>query len=141
VREIECSVLEEAGGEVRASALGEIVPADKHGFYSYQAKYIDADGAALRIPAELSPQQTSRIQELAVQVFRVLGCAGMARVDFFVTQDDIFVNEANTLPGFTSISMYPKLWEASALSQSELMDKLIAHALARHQRRGALNFE
>jgi D-alanine-D-alanine ligase len=141
VREIECSVLEEAGGDVRASALGEIVPADKHGFYSYQAKYIDAAGAALRIPAELSPQQTSRIQELAVQVFRVLGCAGMARVDFFVTQDDIFVNEANTLPGFTSISMYPKLWEASALSQSELMDKLIAHALARHQRRGALNFE
>jgi D-alanine-D-alanine ligase len=140
-REIECSVLEEAGGHVRASALGEIVPADKHGFYSYQAKYIDADGAALRIPAEVSPQQAGRLQELAVQVFRVLGCAGMARIDFFVTQDDIFVNEANTLPGFTSISMYPKLWEASELSQTDLMDRLIAHALARHERRGALSSE
>ena len=74
-------------------------------------------------------------------MFRVLGCAGMARIDFFVTQDDIFVNEANTLPGFTSISMYPKLWEASELSQTDLMDRLIAHALARHERRGVLSSE
>ena len=95
----------------------------------------------LRIPADVSPQQTVRIQELAVQVFRVLGCEGMARIDFFATQDEMFVNEANTLPGFTSISMYPKLWEASGLSQTDLMDRLIAHAFARHSRRGALSSE
>ncbi len=140
-REIECSVLEESAGQIRASELGEIVPASKHGFYSYQAKYIDADGAALCIPAELPPQQAHRIQELAVEVFRLLGCEGLARVDFFVKGDEIFVNEVNTLPGFTSISMYPKLWEASGLSQTDLMDRLIAHALARHQRRRALSSE
>src|SRR5712671_6385499 len=126
---------------IRASELGEIVPASKHGFYSYQAKYIDADGAALCIPAELPPQQAHRIQELAVEVFRLLGCEGLARVDFFVKGDEIFVNEVNTLPGFTLISMYPKLWEASGLSQTDLMDKLIAHALVRHQRRRALSSE
>ncbi len=140
-REIECSVLEESAGQIRASELGEIVPASKHGFYSYQAKYIDADGAALCIPAELPPKQAHRIQELAVEVFRLLGCEGLARVDFFVKGDEIFVNEVNTLPGFTSISMYPKLWEASGLSQTDLMDRLIAHALARHQRRRALSSE
>lgn len=138
-REIECSVLEESGGDIRASELGEIVPASKHSFYSYQAKYIDADGATLRIPAMVSPQQAHRLQELAVEVFRLLGCAGMARVDFFVQGDEMFVNEVNTLPGFTSISMYPKLWEASGLSQSDLIDKLIAHAFARHERRRALS--
>lgn len=138
-REIECSVLEEAGGELRASQLGEIVPASKHGFYSYQAKYLDAEGADLRIPADLTAQQASRFQDLAIQTFRLLGCEGMARVDFFLAGNDIFVNEVNTLPGFTSISMYPKLWEASGLSQSDLMDKLIAHAFARHVRRRALS--
>jgi D-alanine-D-alanine ligase len=138
-REIECSVLEEAGGELRASQLGEIVPASKHGFYSYQAKYIDAEGAALCIPADLTAQQASRFQALAIETFRVLGCESMARVDFFLAGDDIFVNEVNTLPGFTSISMYPKLWEASGLAQSDLMDKLIAHAFARHARRRALS--
>lgn len=140
-REIECSVLEEAEGPVSASQLGEIVPASKHGFYSYQAKYIDADGAALRIPAELPEQQARRLQGLAVDVFRLLGCEGLARIDFFVKGDDMFVNEVNTLPGFTSISMYPKLWEASGLSQTDLMDRLIAHALARHERRRRLSAE
>jgi D-alanine-D-alanine ligase len=137
-REIECSVLEEVGA-LRASQLGEIVPAGKHGFYSYQAKYIDAEGADLRIPADLTAQQAGRFQDLAIKTFRLLGCEGMARVDFFLAGDDIFVNEVNTLPGFTSISMYPKLWEASGLSQSDLMDKLIAHAFARHERRRALS--
>jgi D-alanine-D-alanine ligase len=140
-REIECSVLEEADGQARASGLGEIVTASKHGFYSYQAKYLDADGAALHIPAEIAPQQAGRIQALAVEAFRLLGCEGLARIDFFVKGDEIFVNEVNTLPGFTSISMYPKLWEASGLSQTELMDKLIAHAFARHARRRALSSE
>src|SRR5216684_3166566 len=105
------------------------------------AKYIDADGAALLIPAKLSPQQVRRLQELAVEAFRLLGCAGLARIDFFVKGDDMFVNEVNTLPGFTSISMYPKLWEASGLSQTDLMDRLIAHAFARHARRRALSSE
>jgi D-ala D-ala ligase C-terminus len=117
----------------RASQLGEIVPAGKHGFYSYDAKYIDADGAALHAPADVPPLLAARIRELAIRTFRVLCCEGMARVDFFLSGEQVFVNEANTLPGFTNISMYPRLWEASGLPQSELMDVLIGHALARHK--------
>ncbi|MBZ6077653.1 D-alanine--D-alanine ligase family protein [Microvirga puerhi] len=133
-REIECSILEGAAGELRASPLGEIAPAQSHGFYSYTAKYEDDSGADLRIPADLDAALTDRIRELALEAFRVLGCEGLARVDFFVdptNQDEIYVNEINTLPGFTAISMYPKLWEAAGLSQRELMDVLIDHALAR----------
>ncbi|WP_114945668.1 D-alanine--D-alanine ligase family protein [Microvirga calopogonii] len=140
-REIECSVLEDASGEVRASPLGEILPAETHGFYSYDAKYIDADGALLRIPAQLSPAQAGRFQELAVATFKALACEGLARVDFFLdprNDDGLFINEVNTLPGFTAISMYPKLWEAGGLPQSALMDVLIGHAIARHERRNAL---
>lgn len=134
VREIECSVLEDAQGGLRASVLGEIVPHDKHGFYSYTAKYTDAEGAALMIPARLTPELTEQFQALAIRTFETLCCEGMARIDFFLSGDRILVNEANTLPGFTNISMYPKLWEASGLTQSALMDVLIGHALARHQR-------
>jgi len=134
VREIECSVLEDASGSVRASDLGEIVPDSKHGFYSYEAKYIDADGAILRVPADVPKALAEQIRELAVRAFSVLCCEAMARVDFFLSDDQVFVNEANTIPGFTNISMYPKLWEASGLAQSELMNTLIAHALARHER-------
>ena len=133
VREIECSVLEDANAGIRASQLGEIVPAGKHGFYSYDAKYLDGDGAALHVPANLPPALTDRIRELAIKTFRVLCCEGMARIDFFVSGEQVFVNEANTLPGFTNISMYPKLWEASGLPQPELMTVLIGHALARHK--------
>lgn len=140
-REIECSVLENVSGEVRASVLGEIVPAGSHGFYSYDAKYIDADGALLRIPADLPSNQASRIQALAVETFKALGCEGLARVDFFVDprqEESLFINEVNTLPGFTAISMYPKLWEAAGLPQRELMEVLIGHAITRHERRNAL---
>ena len=140
-REIECSVLEDAAGEIKASPLGEIVPAGSHGFYSYDAKYIDADGALLCIPAELAADQAQRIQQLAVETFKVLGCEGLARVDFFVdpkSEGSLFINEVNTLPGFTAISMYPKLWEAGGLPQSELMEILIGHAIARYERRNAL---
>jgi D-alanine-D-alanine ligase len=134
VREIECSVLEDAKGNVRASAIGEIVPNDKHGFYSYDAKYIDASGAALVVPVQLPSHLEKKIRELAVSTFNVLCCEGMARIDFFLSGDDVLVNEANTLPGFTNISMYPKLWEASGLTQPELMNTLIQHAIARHRR-------
>jgi len=141
VREIECSVLEDARGDIRASQLGEIVPAAKHGFYSYDSKYLDADGAALVVPANVPPALAERIRALAIETFRVLCCEGMARIDFFLSGDEVFVNEANTLPGFTNISMYPKLWEASGLPQSELMNVLVDHALARHKASQALAFD
>jgi D-alanine-D-alanine ligase len=141
VREIECSVLEDATGTVRASDLGEIVPDRKHGFYSYEAKYLDAEGAILRVPADVPTALAERTKGLAVKAFTVLGCEAMARVDFFLSDDQIFVNEANTIPGFTNISMYPKLWEASGLPQPELMNTLIRHALARHQRSMTLSTE
>jgi D-alanine-D-alanine ligase len=141
VREIECAVLETANGKVSASELGEIVPAGSHGFYSYEAKYTDAAGASLHVPAQLDPALAERIRNLAVEVFGVLCCEALARVDFFVSGDDVYVNEVNTLPGFTDISMYPKMWEATGLPQGELMDALIAHALARHQRLRKLSFQ
>jgi D-alanine-D-alanine ligase len=140
-REIECSVLEDPSGAARASPLGEIVPDARHGFYSYEAKYLDENGTLLRIPADLSPTLTRHVQDLAVKTFKALGCEGMARVDFFVPpnqETNLFVNEVNTLPGFTAMSMYPKLWEYGGLSQKELMETLIAHALARHERRNKL---
>ncbi|QPF81968.1 D-alanine--D-alanine ligase [Bradyrhizobium genosp. L] len=141
IREVECSVLEDAEGHIRASLLGEIVPSDKHGFYSYDAKYLDADGALLQVPAMVPPVLADRIRELAIETFRVLGCEGMARIDFFLHGEEAYVNEANTLPGFTDISMYPKLWEASGLPQSELIDILIGHALERQKRSRRLVFE
>jgi D-alanine-D-alanine ligase len=141
IREVECSVLEDAAGPIRASQLGEIVPSDKHGFYSYDAKYLDADGALLQVPANVPPPLADRIKALAIETFRVLGCEGMARIDFFLHGEQAYVNEANTLPGFTNISMYPRLWEASGLPQSELMDVLIGHALERQRRLRGLAFD
>ncbi|MGJ4997677.1 D-alanine--D-alanine ligase family protein [Bradyrhizobium sp. HKCCYLS3077] len=134
VREIECAVLERADGEVSASELGEIVPADSHGFYSYEAKYTDASGASLHVPAQVEPALAARLRQMAVEVFNALCCESLARVDFFVRGDEVYVNEVNTLPGFTNISMYPKMWEATGLPQPALMDSLVAHALARHAR-------
>ena len=138
-REIECSVLETASGEVRASSPGEILPSSHHSFYTFDAKYLDPDGASIRVPADLAPDQARRVQDLAVAAFGALGCEALARVDFFhdpQRADGLFVNEVNTMPGFTAISLYPKMWEADGLSQPELVDLLIAHALARHERRG-----
>jgi D-alanine-D-alanine ligase len=127
-REIECSVL---GNEHPiASIPGEIIP--QHEFYSYEAKYLDEKGALLEIPASLTPEMTKQVQEMAVEVFQVLCCEGMGRVDLFLTEEGkLFVNEINTLPGFTQISMYPKLWQASGLSYSDLLDRLIQLALER----------
>ena len=130
-REIECAVL--GNEDPIASLPGEILP--RHEFYSYEAKYIDEDGAAFEIPATLDESVVRDIQDLAVQTFKTLCCEGMARVDFFVRDDrEPVVNEINTIPGFTKISMYPKLWEASGISYTELIDRLIQLALERFER-------
>jgi D-alanine-D-alanine ligase len=133
-REIECAVL---GGEPPlASVLGEVIPAAAHGYYTYEAKYLDERGAALQIPAQLPDALAQRIRELALAVFRALECSGMARVDFFVTpQQRVVVNELNTIPGFTPISMFPRLWAASGVPYAELIDRLVELALQRHRRR------
>lgn len=131
-REIEFAVLEDPQGALLVSRPGEIVPAESHGFYSYDAKYVDADGAALNIPADLPPDVEQRLRDMAAGAFRAVGCDAMARVDFFVTADmTCLVNEINTIPGFTDISMYAKAMAASGVSYSELLDRLIVHGLAR----------
>ena len=130
-REIECSVL--GNDNPIASVPGEILP--RHEFYSYEAKYLDENGALLEIPAKLPLETSERIRQLAIKTFTVLCCEGMARVDFFLRNgEEIIVNEINTIPGFTRISMYPKLWEATGISYSELIDRLIQLALERFQR-------
>ena len=132
VREIECSVL--GNDDPLASLPGEIVPS--HEFYDYEAKYLD-ESSRLLIPAPLEESQTKTVQELAIRTFLVTECSGLARVDFFLEKKTnlIYVNEINTLPGFTSISMYPKLWQATGLGYSELIDRLIQLAIERHQAR------
>lgn len=131
-REIECSVLEDPEGGLFVSRPGEIVPAESHGFYSYDAKYVDADGAALKVPAELPAEVERTMRDLAAKAFRAVGCDAMARVDFFVTADlACLVNELNTIPGFTNISMYAKAMAASGVSYPEVIDRLVAHGLAR----------
>lgn len=130
-RELECAVL---GNENPiASVPGEVI--SQHEFYSYEAKYIDENGAVLKIPARINDQARKAIQAMAVKAFQVLECEGMARVDFFLrSNNEILVNEINTIPGFTSISMYPKLWEASGISYRELIDRLIQLAQERFAR-------
>ncbi|HZD39258.1 MAG TPA: D-alanine--D-alanine ligase [Terriglobales bacterium] len=130
-REIECAVL---GNDRPAASLpGEIIT--HHDFYSYRAKYIDEKGARLVIPAKLPPKTVKRVRRLAIETFAALCCAGMARVDFFLRSDgSVLVNEINTIPGFTKVSMYPKLWEASGISYSRLIDRLIQLALQRFRR-------
>lgn len=130
-REIECAIL--GNEEPTASIPGEIATnKSHHAFYSYEAKYLDEHGADLIIPAPLTKKQTRAVQDLAVKVFTTLCCEGMARVDFFLTEDGEFVvNEINTIPGFTSISMYTKLWEASGVSNKKLIDTLIQLAIKR----------
>jgi D-alanine-D-alanine ligase len=112
---------------------GEIVPGG-HGFYDYEAKYLDEHGARLLIPADLEPRVLDDVQRLAVAAFVAIKCAGMARVDFFLLgEDELWLNEVNTIPGFTSISMYPKLWEASGLPYGELVERLLDLAVERHE--------
>ncbi len=137
-REIECSVLGNA--EPIASLPGEVIPAEKHGFYSYASKYLDEHGAGLEVPANLPEHLIKRVQELAIKAFKVLCCEGMARVDGFLTPgEEVIINEINTIPGFTRISMYPKLWEVSGISYTELIDRLIQLALERHDQEKKLS--
>jgi D-alanine-D-alanine ligase len=133
-REIECAVLGN-NDSPRASILGEVIPS--HEFYSYEAKYIDADGAKLVIPAQLEGDCADRIRSDAVKGFRALYLDGLARMDFFVEKGTgrYYLNEVNTLPGFTSISMYPKLWEHTGLPYGELLSELLRLALVRHSER------
>lgn len=130
-REIECAVL--GNDDPQASVPGEIIPT--HAFYSYDAKYIDVHGAALKIPADLPADVALRVREMAVKTFKVLCCEGLGRVDFFLTGNgELMVNEINTMPGFTAISMYPKLWEASGIPYAQLIDNLIQLALDRFEK-------
>jgi D-alanine-D-alanine ligase len=134
-RELECAVL--GNEEPRASVPGEIK--SSHEFYSYEAKYIDENGAVTEIPAGIPEETAERVRELAVRTFKVLECEGLGRVDFFLKDSgELIVNEINTMPGFTRISMYPKLWEASGVSYTELIDRLIVLALERFKKEEAL---
>ena len=137
-REIEVSVL--GNHNPRASIPGEIVPHRE--FYDYAAKYLE-EGTQLLIPADLTPVQVQKIQRYAVDAFRALELSGMARVDFFLEKkgNKIYLNEVNTIPGFTSISMYPKLWEASGIPFRELIDKLIGLALEQHAEKARTKYQ
>jgi D-alanine-D-alanine ligase len=129
-RELEVSVL---GNDAPvASVVGEIRP--RREFYDYVAKYV-SDDSELDIPAHITPEQSEAVRQLAVKAFKAIDCAGLGRVDFLLDRDDgrLYINELNTIPGFTRISMYPKLWEASGVPYPELLDRLVALALERHQ--------
>ena len=134
-REIECSVL--GNDDPQASLPGEIIPSRE--FYDYEAKYIDDDSKTV-IPAELPSDLVKKIQRLAIEAFRAIDGSGLARVDFLLSRDtgDLVLNEINTMPGFTSISMYSKMWEASGLSYAALVDRLIQLGLERHQQKQRL---
>jgi D-alanine-D-alanine ligase len=137
-REIECSVL--GNDQPQASVPGEVVPVNE--FYDYDAKYI-TEGSELRIPAPLTSRQTKRVRELAVRAFQAIDGAGMGRVDFLLDRKTgkLFINEINTIPGFTSISMYPKLWEAGGLPYPQLLDRLIELAFERHRGKRSIRYD
>ena len=128
-REIECGIIEGLGDEPESvSVAGEIIVTGRE-FYDFDAKYLDSNAAKLVCPAELTEAQASQMQQLAKKAFRALGCSGLARVDFFLTKDGFMINEINTMPGFTSISMFPRCFEQNGLSFSELVEHLIQLAL------------
>jgi D-alanine-D-alanine ligase len=126
-REVECSVLEKKTGEIVVSLAGEITVVGRE-FYDYEAKYLDG-GADLKVPTELTSSELNQMQELAIKAFLALGCQGLARTDFFLTDTGFVITEVNTMPGFTPISMYPALWQASGLSYSQLIEQLIQTGL------------
>jgi len=137
-REIECSVL--GNDSPQASVPGEIVPLNE--FYDYESKYVK-EGSELVIPAKLTRAESRSVKDLALRAFRAVDCAGMARVDFLLDRPSgtLFVNEVNTIPGFTPISMYPKLWEASGLPYPRLLDRLIELALERHREKEQTRYD
>ena len=132
-REIECAVLGNA--HAKASLPGEVVTAkENHAFYSYEAKYLDANGSITKIPADLSDELIAKVREVAIRTYTCLCCEGMARVDVFVTPEgQVLVNEVNTIPGFTDISMYPQMWAKSGLPYSDLITKLLELAISRYE--------
>jgi D-alanine-D-alanine ligase len=142
-REIEYAVLagKNLGDPPEVSIPGEI--AAREDFYSFERKYLDAAGAELSIPAQIPPEMVQRGQDMARRIFLALECEGMARVDFFLDKDsgELYFNEVNTIPGFTAISMYPKLWAASGVPYTELLDRLVRDAVTRHSRRTGLRRE
>jgi D-alanine-D-alanine ligase len=128
-REIECGVLDALdGGALRVSVAGEITVRGRE-FYDFEAKYVDSDAATLICPADISSDQLVKMQQMARKAFKALGCKGLARVDFFLTDKGFMVNEINTMPGFTSISMFPRCWQESGMSYQNLIDELISLAL------------
>jgi D-alanine-D-alanine ligase len=130
-RELECGVLVDEQGDPQASVCAEIVVHGDHEFYDFEAKYLD-DAAELIVPADLPTEVSERVRDLAVQAFDALGCEGLARCDFFVTADGrVLVNEVNTMPGFTAISMFPRVWAESGVDYPALVDRLVADALRR----------
>jgi D-alanine-D-alanine ligase len=139
-REFECAVL--GNDHPQASVVGEVLVNQRHRFYSYESKYVDPQGAELKIPASLPQQMSDHIRELSAAAFKALALRGMARVDFLARADlsECFVNEVNTIPGFTAISMYPKLWEATGLPLPKLIDRLIELALEERRERARLKF-
>lgn len=132
-REIELAIL--GNEEPLVSGAGEITVRHPDGFYSYDAKYLDPDGATLSVVAELRAAELASVQLLALRAYRVLGCSGLARVDLFVSAGEVYVNEVNTLPGFTAVSMYPRLWAESGVEGRELVSRLIDLAMARAAKR------
>ncbi|MGH9353764.1 MAG: D-alanine--D-alanine ligase family protein [Terriglobia bacterium] len=137
-REIECAVL--GNDTPQASVPGEVVPVNE--FYDYQAKYVQ-EGSRLIIPAKLGAARTRTVQQLAIRAFKAIDCAGMGRVDFLMDRKSgkLYVNEINTIPGFTSISMYPKLWEASGLLYAKLIDRLVELAIERHREKSITQYD
>jgi D-alanine-D-alanine ligase len=130
-REVECGVLTDVHGAPRASVCAEIAVRGGHDFYDFEAKYLQ-EAADLLVPADLPHAVAERVQEVALRMFDALGCEGLARCDVFVRSDGtVLVNEANTMPGFTPISMFPKMWAESGLSYPELVDWLVQDALRR----------
>lgn len=139
-REIEISVL--GGDNPIVSAIGEVIPQNRHKFYDYEAKYVDQNGAKLLIPSNLDIKIKNKVQKNAVKAFKILECYGMARVDMFLTKNgEVLINEINTIPGFTDISMYPKLLVESGIRYSDILDKLIDFAVERKRNKDKLKYD
>ncbi len=134
-KELECAIKgnsSDSKNPPAASVIGEVLVTGEHEFYDYNAKYLDEHGSEIVIPANITSKQTKDLQEQALKAYRTLGCSGLARVDMFLTDSgEIYINEINTFPGFTNISMYPKLWEASGTSYVDLLDELITLSIER----------